>query len=271
MAAVIDEQVKAPVCRVSRTPKAVALGWALRKARRAGGWSLREFAHLINRDMPTLSRWETGHRTPRSEQVAHFLGALGVCGGQFADTLALATDTSAPHWIATTEAERRHQDAVYLEFEQAADHLTFIAPQIIPDLFRLPDKELRQRQEILTRHQPATVGLFVGHTALQQASDDQLRHLAALSARPNIELRVVAAPPPAFDSRRTLLDSCDLRFAISGPPPFAMWSHRPGDIAIHDRDIRAIRDKALSPRVSVGAIANIVDRRQRSAVGVGQL
>jgi len=49
---------------MARTPKARALGAALRQAREEKHLLLREVAASINRDIGVLSRWETGERTP---------------------------------------------------------------------------------------------------------------------------------------------------------------------------------------------------------------
>lgn len=49
---------------MARTPKARALGAALRQAREDKNLLLRELATAINRDIGVLSRWGTGERTP---------------------------------------------------------------------------------------------------------------------------------------------------------------------------------------------------------------
>lgn len=59
-----------------RTPKARALGKALRKVREERGYGLREFAKVLERDPGVLSRWETGERIPSPDQVAQYLTRL---------------------------------------------------------------------------------------------------------------------------------------------------------------------------------------------------
>src|SRR6185369_6134333 len=80
------------------TPRRRALGAALREAREAAGYTnLTAFAQLIEVAPATLSRWETGERTPKPTDVVRILTTLGVNGQQFEDILALASDTDAPY------------------------------------------------------------------------------------------------------------------------------------------------------------------------------
>jgi transcriptional regulator with XRE-family HTH domain len=90
---------------MARTPKARALGGALRQAREDKGLLLRELASAIERDMGVLSRWETGDRTPKPEQVVRILTQLGVNGDRFDDIMALAYGTDDPEWTATTVSD----------------------------------------------------------------------------------------------------------------------------------------------------------------------
>src|SRR2546430_13270741 len=85
-----------------RTPRARALGKALREAREETGRKLREFADEIGRDPGLLSRWETGERSPSSEQVAQILTKLGISGDRFEEIIALARATDEPRWLAIT-------------------------------------------------------------------------------------------------------------------------------------------------------------------------
>ncbi|HEX3649561.1 MAG TPA: helix-turn-helix transcriptional regulator, partial [Pseudonocardiaceae bacterium] len=59
-------------CKVvnNRTPRARALGNALREARLAQDIGLRQFAKALGRDAGLLSRWETGDRAPVPTDVA---------------------------------------------------------------------------------------------------------------------------------------------------------------------------------------------------------
>ena len=92
---------------MTRTPKARALGSALRAAREDRGLKLRQLAIQINRDPGILSRWETGERTPKPENVSQILTALGVNGAHYDEIMTLAYRTDEPQWAATTQPEHR--------------------------------------------------------------------------------------------------------------------------------------------------------------------
>lgn len=79
-----------------RTPKSRALGRALRQAREDNGLKLREFAERLGRDPGLLSRWETGERTPRPDQVAQILALLGVNGDRFDEFVQLTDALLGP-------------------------------------------------------------------------------------------------------------------------------------------------------------------------------
>jgi transcriptional regulator with XRE-family HTH domain len=102
---------------VARTPKARALGAALRQTREEKGLLLRELAAAIKRDMGVLSRWETGDRTPKPEQVAQILTKLDVNGDRYEDIMTLAYGTDESQWVAITLPEQRQQMAAYVDLE----------------------------------------------------------------------------------------------------------------------------------------------------------
>src|SRR5437868_10730403 len=87
---------------MARTPKARALGRALRQAREDKGLTLRELGATLNRDHGVISRWETGERTPRPDHVAQFLTVLGINGERYDDIIALSYTPDEPSWLATT-------------------------------------------------------------------------------------------------------------------------------------------------------------------------
>src|SRR6266511_657857 len=78
---------------MARTPKARALGAALRQAREDKHLLLRELAMAINRDTGTLSRWETGERAPKPEHIAQILATLGVDSDRYDEIMTLAYGT----------------------------------------------------------------------------------------------------------------------------------------------------------------------------------
>ncbi len=122
-----------------RTPRARALGRALREAREETGRTLRRFADEIGRDPGVLSRWENGERTPTSEQVAQVLTKLGVTGESFDEIIALARGTDAPRWLAVTLPEQAQQFSALLDLEETATRITDVEPLMIPGLLQTTD------------------------------------------------------------------------------------------------------------------------------------
>ncbi|MGQ0840611.1 Scr1 family TA system antitoxin-like transcriptional regulator, partial [Actinokineospora sp.] len=124
---------------MAKKPKAVALGSALRQARLDKGIKLREFAMRIDRDPAMLSRWETGDRLPKPEQVARILTVLDVGNDRYADIMTLVHGTDEPQWVATTLPEQRQQMSAFLDYEQNATAITEVAPLLIPGLLQTTD------------------------------------------------------------------------------------------------------------------------------------
>lgn len=202
---------------MARTPKARALGAALRQAREDKGLLLREVASSISRDIGVLSRWETGDRTPKPEQVAQILTALGVHGEPYDDIMTLAYSTDESQWVATTLPEQRAQMAAYIDWESKASRIVEVAPLLIPGLLqtdayvqelmtaaRVPSGEIAQRvamrmgrQQVLKRQNAPELLVFLGRAALyqeiggRQTTIEQLEHLLKVAGRSNIELRIV--------------------------------------------------------------------------------
>src|SRR5262245_47523636 len=108
---------------MARTPKARALGAALRQAREENHLLLRELGSAINRDIGVISRWETGERTPKPEQVAQILTTLGVNGERYDEIMTLAYGTDQSQWVATTLPEQKQQTVAYLDWEQNASRI----------------------------------------------------------------------------------------------------------------------------------------------------
>src|SRR5437660_3196672 len=122
--------------RQMRSPRARALGKALREARQATGRKLRDFALEIGRDPGVLSRWETGERTPNAEHLAQILTKLGITGKQFDEMIALAKGIDQPRWLAVTLPEQRQQFAALLDLEESATRIIDVEPLMVPGLLQ---------------------------------------------------------------------------------------------------------------------------------------
>ncbi|PPK64885.1 helix-turn-helix transcriptional regulator [Actinokineospora auranticolor] len=279
---------------MSKTPKAVALGRALRQAREQRRVSLRDFAFRIDRDAPTLSRWETGDRVPRPEQVARILAALRVRGERFDRIMALTQGIDLPQWITTDPVERGEQRAAYLAYEQGASGIVQISPLQIPELLQteevataiatasgvpLPDVPRRTadtlgRATAVTRQQPARLTALIGLSALHQnvggpeAGFEQLRHLVEMAKLPNVEVLVVPFGlgwHPALDGAFSLLESSARdTVAFVETRVTTLWLHRSEDVRTYQRDADAIRALALSPLESLRTITDTAQRLRAS-------
>lgn len=202
---------------MARTPKARALGTALRHERETREVTLRSLAAQINRDAGVLSRWENGERTPKPENVAQILTALGVNGERYEEIIALAYGTDRPQWIATTLPEQRQQLSAVLDLEQDATKILEVSPLLVPGLLQtsayvravmsgggIPPGEIATRitirigrKDILTRSNPVNLAALIGEGALHQIIGsrdvmvEQLRHLIDVSKFPNVDIRVI--------------------------------------------------------------------------------
>lgn len=222
---------------MARTPKARALGAALRQAREQTGMLLRELGAAINRDAGVLSRWETGERTPKPEQVAQILTTLGVGGERYDELMTLAYRTDESQWVATTLPEQAQQMAAYIDWERTASRIVEVAPLLVPGLLQtndyisaimtaggVPEDEVSARitsrigrRDVITRLAgPADLVVLLGQAALNQwvggadVMAEQLRHLVVMAARPNVELRIVpdrVGWHPGLEGAFTLIDA----------------------------------------------------------------
>lgn len=222
---------------MARTPKARALGAAIRQAREAKGLLLRELAAAINRDNGVLSRWETGERTPKPEQVAQILTKLGVEGSDYDEIMTLAYGTAESQWVAISLPEQRQQMTAYVHWEQNATRIVVVAPLLVPGILQtgeyiraimsapgVPTGEIASRvtsrigrREVIDRaHRPASLLVLLGQGALNQNIGGretmlgQLDHLLTMAGRPNVEVRVVpdrAGWHPGLEGAFTLIES----------------------------------------------------------------
>ncbi|GLW91827.1 helix-turn-helix domain-containing protein [Actinokineospora globicatena] len=267
---------------MARTPKAAVLGRVLRRAREACELSLREAALSLNRDAPTLSRYESGVRVPKPELVARMLTTFGVTGARHDDLMTLAHRVGDPQWIATTDAERRHQAEAYVEYERNATSIVQVSPLVLPELLQTPavlrsthrtEEEVRstlERQEVLAGRNPAKLTALIGLSALQQhiggvdAAAEQLEHLIELSRRPHIELRVTPSGlgwHPGLEGPFTVVDSTAIgQIAFVETKFSTLWLHHPKDVATYRQDAESIRSLSCTPTKSTTLLAAMTRR-----------
>jgi transcriptional regulator with XRE-family HTH domain len=183
-------------------------GQQVRRARRAAGWTLREFGQRIGYDPGQISRIENGKRPP-TELFAR------MCDQAFPDRDGWFSEFYAESrtWIATPPWFRS-----WVQHEQKAPALRIWQPSVLSGLLQtedyarailavypgVTDEQIGERlaarlarQAILTRDDPPAAWFLVDEAALRRCvgSGDvmaaQLAHLAGLARLPNVTIQVV--------------------------------------------------------------------------------
>jgi transcriptional regulator with XRE-family HTH domain len=195
------------------TPRARALGMALRRARMANGMTLKQVAEAMNRNESHPSRWENGKLVPSAEDLGALLHILKITGDERESIIQLSREMGIPDWAAAAG----NQFAVLLETEREATAITNVESSVIPGLLQTEDYayniimayshdvvRARQyalvrigRQAVLTRRQPPEYVAVIGEQALRYPPCnrpimvEQLRHLLDVRQRPNITIVVM--------------------------------------------------------------------------------
>ncbi|MEV6897680.1 Scr1 family TA system antitoxin-like transcriptional regulator [Amycolatopsis sp. NPDC051372] len=204
----------------SGTPRAVALGAALREVREAKKFGLRELSRALDLNPSLVAHWEAGTRMPSTEDVATLLGYLRVIGEPKRRIMDLSRHLRDPNWMAAGQAELTPELTTLLQYEQGASTITDWSLNVIPGLLQTPDyartlfegrlnadqidariRVRLNRQKILTERDPIKYLAIVGTHAIDEpiapdwVMSDQMDHLLAMSERPNISLRVLPRQP----------------------------------------------------------------------------
>lgn len=275
----------------NRTPKRRALGAALREARESSGHSLTQFAKMIERPPATLSRWETGERTPQPTDVAQILTTLGINGPRYEEILALASDMDAPFWIPVSLPEQRQHMAALLRFERDASRIIDVAWSLVTGLLQLeayvraimttggvPEDDIESRVRLRLGRQrvlgSTELTAVIGEAALHQEVGgegvlvDQLRHLVEMADHPNVDLRVVpftAGWVPALEGGWTVIESDEAPTVIHlENRKSGLFLHEDGDVAMYRDATASMLEVAMSPQESVGLIAEKINQLERT-------
>lgn len=267
---------------VSPTLRQRKLSRALRQARLDAGLSVAECAKLARLQPGTVSKIENGRQTILARTAQLILQACGV-GAPLLDTLLRIADESEAvgWWLA-------YSDSVpdwfrdYVELESDAEEIWTYSPELVDGLLQTPayataitkldrdvPPEQRQRavslrearQAQLDRDTPPRLRIVLSEAAIRrpvggaEAMREQLRHLAAMSRRPNIDLRVLPfdiGEHPGMKGGFTLLrfpgDFADMDCVYLESRTGALWQERPGDIGTYTSDFEQISQLALSPK-----------------------
>jgi transcriptional regulator with XRE-family HTH domain len=283
------------------TPRSRALGAALREAREAAGLGVRELTQNLGwKSHATLSRYETGSRTPQPEDVATILQAVGVNGERREEILALARESDRSHWLSMGMTEQQRQLATLLDYERTAATITDVSPLLIPGLLQtgdyaraimresaVPEPEIETRvavrlgrRDALTRREPATLLALVGEAALQaniggpRVMLDQLRHLQRTAELPTVDLRAIPVRSrwtPALEGPFVVVVPAD------GDNPVVHIETRSSGLFLHEKDdvgpymgaIEMVLRVAMSADETADLIAREAEEIERIANGDG--
>lgn len=282
---------------MARTPKAQALGAALRQAREDRQLLLRELAAMITRDIGVVSRWETGDRTPKPEQVAQILTKLEVDGERYDEIMTLAYGTNESQWVATTLPEQRQQMAALIDWEHRATRIVEVAPLLVPGILQtseyirgimtaagVPNGEIALRvasrlgrADAISKKNPAELLVLLGYSALNQDVGGrktmlgQLDHLLEMAARPNIELRIVPDHRgwhPGLEGSFAVIEASrpasgrraattSASIAFVGTRRSVLMLHEEKDVTAYRRAVDRILAVSLPPEHSANIIAEL--------------
>lgn len=276
----------------SNTPKAQAIGAALRKAREEPDLSMRDVAKQVGVSHVTLHRWETGQVIPKPEDIASVLTAVGARLQLRNELIALARDPDSQYWVAASLPDQQRQLATLLEIERVATRITTVSPLLVPGLLQTADYaraimvaadvgplniDVRVavrigRREAITRDQPAQLRAVIGEWVLShviggpEVMASQLRTITSLTERPNVDLRILPTRSdwhPALEGPFSLAEFADRTPVVhienrrSG-----QFFHEPDDVAVYQVAADRVVAAALSPEDSLTLIADLIEGRE---------
>ena len=275
-------------CMAGTTPKARALGAELRAAREASGLGLRQLADLLETSHATVSRWETGARSPKPEHVAAYLAKVDASAEQREQLVELARDPDGPHWLSVGMPDQQRQLAALLEIEREATCITAVSPLLIPGLLQtagyareimrtggVPASEVDTRvavrlgrRDAIPRRDPALLRAFIGEAVLNQLIGspeimvDQLEALLKYAELDNVDLRVIPTRcgwHPGLEGPFSLAEFHDrtpvvhLENRVS-----ALFLHEPDEVQAYETALDRVREVAMSPDATSRLIANVI-------------
>jgi transcriptional regulator with XRE-family HTH domain len=278
-------------CMASSTRNQVSgtLGAAIKKAREDAGMSGRKLAEALGiRDTGLVSRWESGDRTPKPDEVEQIAEVLNLDGDDRDRLIGIALGTGEPRWLAVTVPERRQQLAALLNAESTATTVIHVAPLLIPGVLQtrkvirqimvdaeIPPGEIDERiivrigrRDLYTRDDPAQLHILLGEGAVRTVIGgravwaEQLRYLLEQANLENVEIRIVpysAGWHPGLVGDSILIDSdiapsiVNVELEASG-----LILHDPDDVENYRRAAEKVEKKAMSPDSTKELIATVL-------------
>lgn len=207
---------------VGSRSQAVQLGAELREQRQRAGMTVVQVGEALGFHHSTISRWERGESMPDESDTGAALAIYGVRGQERNRLVELARLNAVPDWVAPYGPG---QLAPLMDWERRAERIVHVHPCLVPGLLQtrayarslmisggMPADKADDRtdvrigrQRVLTGRQPVTLVAVIGEMALRyppcgaDVMIEQLRHLLAMGARPNVEIHVVPLEPGSYN------------------------------------------------------------------------
>ena len=271
----------------------ITLGARMRDARREfkPGSSARSMCEPLGVKHPTVSRWETGERAPRPEDVSAFMMAVGAPAELREELVEMSRHAGSQ----VAYREDQGQFAAMLEIERTASVITHVAPLIVPGLLQthdyarsvfvesdVPGDQIDMRvavrigrQGAIARRDPLRLRAFIWEPVLHaqlggvHVMVDQLRHLLEVGARPNVDIRIIptrtswnpgwegpfsVAEFPAESDRRTVVQLENKNSAI--------YLDEPSEVGPYEKAGRRAEEVAISSEESAELIASVINSEE---------
>ncbi|ASO20782.1 transcriptional regulator with XRE-family HTH domain [Actinoalloteichus hoggarensis] len=252
---------------INRSPRARALADVLRASRKQTGLTVRGLADRIKAHHSLISRYETGARVPKENEVATILGALGLGAEERERILTMARDVDRETWSEIPSRGATAQLDTLMKYEQDAIAISEVNPMLIPGLCqtrryaraimssapsRIPPAEAEGRviyrlgrQGILDGPQAPRLTVLIDEHALHrriggpEVMAEQLDHLSWVATKPNIEVRVISLDV----GYHAALTSGWIVLEFEEAPPVVLLEHFNSGTFIHSRrDTRSFLD-----------------------------
>lgn len=269
------------------------MGAELRECRKNSGLTVRELAGRVGTSHVTISRYETGTRTPQPEDVARILGTLGVTGTRYDEIVEFAQTAGDKNTFGRRSSSTHAHLADLAEFERSASSIVDVAPSLLPGLLQTADyarqimhslpadeREIRvglrvARRDVLFTKTAPKLEVFVAEHALRQplggaeTMSEQLRHVLRMTALDNVLVLVL---PDRLTRYTPAHDGAFVLYEFAKAPPIVQLEHfrasaflyEAKDVAAYRNAVDDLRSVALSSCDSAALIASIVDEMEGS-------
>jgi transcriptional regulator with XRE-family HTH domain len=276
------------MARTTETPRSLDLGLLLVKYRKRAKLSQLALAAQLGRSHSDVSRYENGKQGMDEATLGAILGVLGVTGAELDEARELHSRISDPNWLALGVGR---QLAVVREYEDSADQIVNVQPQLIPGPL-----QTRPYALIVMRAAGASTGeaqtgadfrmargtkilsgdveyeAIISEFALRypacgmEEAPDQLRHLLKVADLPNVTIRtteMAAGYSPMRQGSFVLIESAKSVVhleQLGGSSTLADSRY----VREYKNAADIIRREAMSPASTTELIAQLIDEMERT-------